>query len=100
MQHDLHWRLFPDLWRIPHHEHLQVAIGQLYILHDSDWLYFSTGHIPLVPPKIGTVGEVTGSKVKIVYLLTIAGRASRQVHRLVKQIYSPHHYILVHVDSR
>ena len=67
------------------------------------WLWlvvFSTGHIPLVPPKIGTVGEVTGSKVKIVYLLTIAGRASRQVHRLVKQIYSPHHYILVHVDSR
>jgi len=61
---------------------------------------YSTGHIPLVPPKIGTVGEVTGSKVKIVYLLTIAGRASRQVHRLVKQIYSPHHYILVHVDSR
>ena len=44
-------------------------------------------------------GEEDGrQRVKIVYLLTIAGRASRQVYRLVKQIYSPHHYILVHVD--
>ena len=45
-------------------------------------------------------GSSGGKPVKIVYLLTIAGRASRQVARLVRQIYSPDHYILVHVDSR
>ena len=45
-------------------------------------------------------GSSGGKAVKIVYLLTIAGRASRQVARLVRQIYSPDHYILVHVDSR
>jgi len=60
----------------------------------------STGLVPLVPSKTGATGEVTGDQVKIVYLLTIAGRASRQVARLIKQIYSPQHYILVHVDSR
>ena len=79
----------------------RYPIGQLSLIPASDWLLCcSTGHIPLIPPKIGAVGEVTGSNVKIVYLLTIAGRASRQVYRLVKQIYNPHHYILVHVDSR
>jgi len=38
--------------------------------------------------------------VKIVYLLTVAGRAYRQVYRLVRQIYSPDHYVFIHVDKR
>ena len=61
---------------------------------------FGTGLVPLVPSKIGLSGGDIDKPVKIVYLLTIAGRASRQVRRLVKQIYSPEHYIFVHVDSR
>ena len=60
---------------------------------------YETGFSPLQPSKLGAVTGAEGrEKVKVVYLLTIAGRASRQVYRLVKQLYSPHHYILVHVD--
>ena len=59
-----------------------------------------SGLVPLVPSKIGLSGGDIERPVRIVYLLTIAGRASRQVRRLVKQIYSPEHYIFVHVDSR
>ena len=64
---------------------------------------WSTGLVPLVPPRTVSVsydGDHNSAPVKIVYLLTIAGRASRQVRRLVRQIYSPHHYIFVHVDFR
>ena len=65
---------------------------------------YETGFTPLQPSKLGAVTGPEGREkvkvVKVVYLLTIAGRASRQVYRLVKQLYSPHHYILVHVDSR
>ena len=71
---------------------------------------FQTGLKPLVPSKLGkgpwliskeSEERVEGKPaVKIVYLLTIAGRATRQVARLIRRIYSPDHYILVHVDSR
>ena len=70
---------------------------------------FQTGLKPLVPSKLGRgpwpiskeSERVDGQPpVKIVYLLTIAGRATRQVTRLIRRIYSPDHYILVHVDSR
>merc|ERR1719370_2470361 len=72
---------------------------------------FQTGLKPLVPSKLGRgpwpISKQESEKVdegqppvKIVYLLTIAGRASRQVARLIRRIYSPDHYILVHVDSR
>ena len=68
---------------------------------------FQTGLKPLVPSKLGRgpwpiskESEGQQPPVKIVYLLTIAGRASRQVARLIRRIYSPDHYILVHVDSR
>ena len=74
---------FPTLWRI----------------RCSELRIFS-GLVPLIPSKIGLSGGDIDKPVKIVYLLTIAGRASRQVRRLVKQIYSPEHYIFVHVDSR
>ena len=60
---------------------------------------YETGFTPLQPSKLGAVSRPEGKeRVKLVYLLTIAGRASRQVWRLVKQLYSPQHYILVHVD--
>ena len=72
---------------------------------------FQTGLKPLLPSKLGRgpwpITNIEQSErvdgqppVKIVYLLTIAGRATRQVARLIRRIYSPDHYILVHVDSR
>ena len=39
-------------------------------------------------------------QARIVYLLTINGRASRQVRRLIKQLYDGKNYFYIHVDSR
>jgi len=62
---------------------------------------YDTGLQALVPPKLGSVSPQSPHQpVKLVYLLTVSGRASRQVYRLVRQVYSPDHYVLVHVDSR
>ncbi len=38
--------------------------------------------------------------VRIVYLMMLSGRASRQVKRLFKQLYDQKDYVLIHVDSR
>lgn len=38
-------------------------------------------------------------KVKVVFLLTLNGRALRQVYRLIKSLYSVDHYYYIHVDS-
>ncbi|KAG5670975.1 hypothetical protein PVAND_001203 [Polypedilum vanderplanki] len=43
---------------------------------------------------------VDNKKVKIVFLLTLNGRALRQVYRLIKSLYSVDHYYFIHVDSR
>ena len=43
-----------------------------------------SGLVPLVPSKIGLSGGDIDKPVKIVYLLTIAGRASRQVSILLQ----------------
>ncbi|KAL9701776.1 hypothetical protein quinque_005217 [Culex quinquefasciatus] len=37
---------------------------------------------------------------RIVFLLTLNGRALRQVHRLLRTLYSPKHYYFIHIDSR
>uniref|UniRef100_A0A2C9MAE7 protein xylosyltransferase n=1 Tax=Biomphalaria glabrata TaxID=6526 RepID=A0A2C9MAE7_BIOGL len=39
-------------------------------------------------------------RVKIVFVLTVNGRAVRQVNRLLRLIYSPSHYYYIHVDKR
>ncbi|XP_014225440.1 xylosyltransferase oxt [Trichogramma pretiosum] len=38
--------------------------------------------------------------VRIAYLLTVNGRASRQVRRLINTLYDPSHLFYIHVDSR
>lgn len=38
--------------------------------------------------------------MRIVFLLTLNGRAIRQIYRLLKSLYSEHHYFYIHVDSR
>ncbi|GAB0096267.1 Xylosyltransferase oxt [Sergentomyia squamirostris] len=39
-------------------------------------------------------------RVRIAFLLTLNGRALRQVHRLLRALYSPNHFFYIHVDSR
>jgi protein xylosyltransferase len=38
-------------------------------------------------------------KVKIVFLLTLNGRAIRQIYRLLRALYDSEHYYYIHVDS-
>ncbi|CRL07323.1 CLUMA_CG020302, isoform A [Clunio marinus] len=38
--------------------------------------------------------------VRIVFLLTLNGRAIRQIYRLLKSLYSVNHFYYIHVDSR
>ncbi|RUS75202.1 hypothetical protein EGW08_017039, partial [Elysia chlorotica] len=42
----------------------------------------------------------TEPRVKIVFVLTVNGRAIRQVARLLRVIYSPDHFYYIHVDKR
>lgn len=38
-------------------------------------------------------------RAKVVFLLTLNGRALRQVRRLIRALYSSSHYFYIHVDS-
>lgn len=38
-------------------------------------------------------------RVRIAFLLTLNGRALRQVHRLLKALYAPEHVYYIHVDE-
>ena len=44
--------------------------------------------------------EVESMKsVRIVFVLTVSGRAVRQIRRLLKAIYYVDHYYYIHIDS-
>lgn len=45
-------------------------------------------------------GSLHYAGVRIVFVLTINGRALRQVTRLLRVLYRPHHYYYIHVDTR
>ncbi|XP_013190874.2 xylosyltransferase oxt [Amyelois transitella] len=47
------------------------------------------------PQPAGEAGPV-----RIVFLLTLNGRALRQVHRLINALYRSNHYFYIHVDKR
>ncbi|XP_064639668.1 xylosyltransferase oxt-like [Lineus longissimus] len=40
------------------------------------------------------------NRLRIAYILSVNGRAVRQIHRLFKAIYHVNHYFYIHVDSR
>lgn len=46
-----------------------------------------------------TVPKRADETVRIAFLLTLNGRAVRQVHRLLKALYSPRHYYYIHIDA-
>lgn len=46
-----------------------------------------------------TIPKSDEKKVKIAFLLTLNGRAVRQVHRLLKLLYSENHFYYIHVDA-
>lgn len=55
--------------------------------------------LEFVPQTANTEINVSkNSSVKIVFLLTLNGRAVRQVKRLLKILYHREHYYYIHVD--
>lgn len=51
-------------------------------------------------PQIGAISlKSEEPKVRIAFLLTLNGRAVRQVHRFLKLLYSAEHFYYIHVDS-
>ncbi|XP_066603549.1 xylosyltransferase oxt isoform X2 [Prorops nasuta] len=63
---------------------------------------FSTGIQRFKPQEAKNISTKAGNEqpAKIAYLLTINGRASRQVKRLIKTLYHPKHLFYIHVDAR
>lgn len=51
-----------------------------------------------VPPRPQDFLPYTG--VRIIFVLTVNGRALRQVTRLLRVLYRPYHYYYIHVDTR
>ncbi|XP_032520548.2 xylosyltransferase oxt isoform X1 [Danaus plexippus] len=50
--------------------------------------------------QIPKTPENKQTSVRIVFLLTLNGRALRQVHRLINSLYRENHYFYIHVDKR
>lgn len=61
---------------------------------------YHTGLKPYLPAKLGSEQPRSGAGVKVVFLLTVSGRALRQVVRLVRRLDGPSSYFYVHVDAR
>ena len=59
-------------------------------------------HTGLQPPKVTNLASVIASETpaKVVFLLTLNGRALRQVLRLIRVLNGPGSYFYIHIDSR
>lgn len=94
-----------------HAYHLGLTINRkpALSLHRKCRIYNSisyTFHFPHFPPStefeartaelIPKQGE---RRAKVVFLLTLNGRALRQVKRLIRVLYSTSHYFYIHVDA-
>uniref|UniRef100_A0A0P6K152 protein xylosyltransferase n=1 Tax=Aedes aegypti TaxID=7159 RepID=A0A0P6K152_AEDAE len=61
---------------------------------------YETGIAKFTPQTTEVTTRAGEEPVRIVFLLTLNGRALRQVNRLLKTLYSPRHYYFIHIDSR
>ncbi|XP_042203062.1 xylosyltransferase oxt-like [Homarus americanus] len=70
----------------------------------GDYLHiniYQTGLAKYVPQALkGPSSAGRNIPVRIVFILTVNGRAMRQLSRLVKALYHKDHYFFIHVDSR
>uniref|UniRef100_A0A182Y7V1 protein xylosyltransferase n=1 Tax=Anopheles stephensi TaxID=30069 RepID=A0A182Y7V1_ANOST len=61
---------------------------------------YETGIRKFAAQSTETVPKHADETVRVAFLLTLNGRAVRQVHRLLKALYSPRHYYYIHIDAR
>lgn len=55
----------------------------------------STEFVPQTPE----IKNGDGKPIRIVFLLTLNGRALRQVYRLINALYRTNHYFYIHIDK-
>lgn len=78
-----------NLWSTQKYRHWKVL---------SDFVFYPEiirRNAPLDHPPLNE----TTPRIKIVFVLTVNGRAVRQVVRLLRVIYSPYHFYYIHVDK-
>ncbi|XP_047505438.1 xylosyltransferase oxt isoform X1 [Pieris napi] len=51
-------------------------------------------------PQTPEIKNQDGKSIRIVFLLTLNGRALRQVYRLINTLYRKNHYFYIHIDKR
>ncbi|CAG4950162.1 unnamed protein product [Colias eurytheme] len=51
-------------------------------------------------PNTPTVKNEESQPIRIIFLLTLNGRALRQVYRLINALYKTSHYFYIHIDKR
>ncbi|KAK7082661.1 Xylosyltransferase 2 [Halocaridina rubra] len=69
----------------------------------GDYLHmniYETGLAKFVPRALSKPSSEGEDTVRIAFILTVNGRAIRQLKRLFKALYHKNHYFFIHVDSR
>uniref|UniRef100_A0AAG5D7T0 protein xylosyltransferase n=1 Tax=Anopheles atroparvus TaxID=41427 RepID=A0AAG5D7T0_ANOAO len=61
---------------------------------------YETGIRKFAAKTTEAVPNPNEESVRVVFLMTLNGRAVRQVRRLLKALYSPRHYYYIHIDAR
>lgn len=49
--------------------------------------------------EIAQSSDTPDRQIRIVFLLTLKGRAVRQVKQLFRMIYRPHHHYFIHIEK-
>ncbi|KAL0271535.1 UNVERIFIED_CONTAM: hypothetical protein PYX00_008598 [Menopon gallinae] len=60
---------------------------------------YETGILKFSPQVPSSNVPETEPRARITFLLTLSGRALRQIQRLIKSLYHKDHYFLIHVDA-
>lgn len=69
-----------------------------YCVKKIETLFFLKGFVPQ-QARNSSSKSIEDPPVRIAYLLTVNGRASRQVKRLISILYDPLHLYYIHVDK-
>lgn len=78
---------------------LQVSRLIYMIIFSCHYTYHIIIISEFVPQAPELIPKNDEEPIKIVFLLTLNGRAIRQVYRLLKSLYNRNHYYYIHVDS-
>lgn len=75
-----------------------MLLSRFYIINLLIFFFFTLEFIAKVASE--PLSNLKHDKpVRIVFLLTLNGRAVRQVYRLIKALFHRDHYFFIHVDS-